>query len=179
MTDSEQQDKSGWSSLRGILNKAKTWVGVTGLLGFLKSAAKNSEFVDEPQILVKDEKADEIANLAEQLADSDRSDDECVRQLAAAVGKDRRMLSRAAAVVRFDGRAKESRVADRANRLLLAASSGEPVVLAPPEFDELMDRIDQFGSVELEEAYAELVQLRPGLRTVEEQFSSKFTDPAV
>lgn len=56
MTDGEQQDESGWSSPRGPLNKAKTWVAVTGLLGVLKSAAKNSEFVDEPQILVKDER---------------------------------------------------------------------------------------------------------------------------
>jgi hypothetical protein len=176
MTDREQRDESEWSPPRGILNRAKAWVGVVGLLGVLKSAAKKSEFADEPQILFRNEKADEIAGLAEQLAASDRSDDECVRQLVTAVGKDRNMLSRAAAVVRFGGRARESRVADRANRLLLAAFSGEQVVLAPPEFDELMNRIDQFGSVEFDEAYAELVQLRPELRTVEEQFSSRFTD---
>jgi hypothetical protein len=114
-----------------------------------------------------------LAHLARELARDNPDDGDCIRLLLNAVGSRKRDLSRAAAVERFDGLAKESRVRDRANRLLLAAHSGKPVVPLSRDLDDLFTRIEVLYSVRVEDAFPTLVELQPELRRLERQFNPR------
>ena len=95
------------------------------------------------------------------LAQSDRQDQVCVQKLVAEAEGNRKTLRMAAASVRFAGLARESRVRDRANRLLLAATTGDPVTPLSPELNELFSRIEDLYSVRVETAYSVLLRLSP------------------
>jgi hypothetical protein len=144
-----------------------------GLVGLMRAAARREEFSDEPQIISGSPRIEALANLARRLATENPRDDECVSELLAAAGRRHRDLRKAAADVRFGGAAKESRQSERANRLLLAAWSGQPVATVSPELDDLLTRIDDLYSVPVEVAFASLTELRPGLADLQGQFEGK------
>ena len=132
---------------------------------------------DEPGIEQSDPLVLALAQQARQLAQNQPDDDECVRALLTAAGSKTRNLSKAAASVRFAGQARESRTADRANRLLMAAFRGEPVRQLTEEEVNWFDRIDEVMAVPVEDAFPHLVEMQPKLRELEEEFPPRLVDP--
>jgi len=150
-------------------------IGTLGLVGFLRAGAKRAEVVSDPQIISRNPRSDQVADLAMDFAQSDREDDACARDLLEAAAGRQKVLRAAATSVRFAGMAGESRVRDRANRLLLAASTGTSVEPLSPELDTLFSRIEELYSVSVEDAYSQLAKLRPQLRLLEAQFGQRST----
>jgi hypothetical protein len=118
------------------------------------------------------ERVENVQELATSLATSDSDDDVCVRQLREAVGRDPDDL-KAALEGLLDFVGPESRVSDRAHRLLVAASSRLPVVPLSPEQDELFTRIESLYSTRVEVAYPTLVELQPRLEELETRFAPR------
>lgn len=120
------------------------------------------------------ERIGKLGDLALDLARNNPDDEQCVRQLIEAAGRDHENLGRAWASLldEVEG-VPESRTAERAIRLLQAASTGQPVVSISPEADDLLTRIQRLMSVRVEEAYPELVELMPDLRGLEHQFAPR------
>ncbi len=160
----------------GEAGRAKRLVGGLGIFAALKAMEKHAETQDEPEIISGNARVRQLSSLAVDLAKGDRTDAECVRTLVDAAGRKQRDLSKAAAVVRFGGAAKVDRISDRANRLLLAAFSGEPVQPVPPEQDRWFARVDQIRSIPVEEAYPLLVKLQPALGDLEDRFHPRAMD---
>jgi hypothetical protein len=161
----------------GLVEKAKGIAAGFALLGAFKAMQKNAESEDEPGIEQSDPVVLALAQQARQLAQSQPDDGECVRALLKAAGSKPRNLSKAAASVRFAGQARESRIADRANRLLIAAFRGEPVRLLTDEEANWFDRIDEVMAVRVEDAFPHLVELQPKLRELEDEFAPRTVDP--
>jgi hypothetical protein len=161
----------------GLVEKAKGVVAGFALLGVFKAMEKNAESEDEPGIEQRDPVVLALAEQARQLAHSQPDDDECVRALRKAAGSKARNLSKAAASVRFAGQARESRIADRANRLLLAAYRGQSVRQLTEEEANWFDRIDEVMAVRVEDAYPHLAEMQPKLRELEETFAPRSVDP--
>jgi hypothetical protein len=165
------------NGLSGLVKKGKGVVTGLALVGLFKTMQKNAEAEDEPGIDQNDPAVLALAQQARELATREPDDDECVRALLRAAGSKTRNLSKAAASVRFAGQARESRIADRANRLLLAAFSGEAVRQLTPEQDQWFERLDEVMSVPVEVAFPRLAELQPKLRELEEDFAPRPVDP--
>jgi hypothetical protein len=161
----------------GLAEKAKGVVAGFALLGVFKAMEKNAESEDEPGIEQRDPVVLALAQQARQLAHSQPDDDECVHALRKAAGSKTRNLSKAAASVRFAGQARESRIADRANRHLMAAYRDEPVRQLREEEANWFDRIDEVMAVRVEDAFPHLVEMQPKLRELEGKFAPRSVDP--
>ncbi len=141
---------------QGLVDRAK---GVALALGLLHLSKVN-------------ERVEKVQALATKLAISDSDDDHCVRQLREAAARDPHDLKAALdGLLEFVG--PESRVSDRAHRLLVAASSGQPVAQLSPEQDELFTRIEALYSTRVELAYPALVELQPGLQGLDQRFAPR------
>jgi hypothetical protein len=157
----------------GFAGKARGVLAGLGLVAVLKSMEKRAEDEDEPGLLIQSHRVDKLVELAFELVTNDRPNEDAVRRLLQAAGRHRGDLKKAAAQVRFGGHAKFDRRVDRANRLLLAAFTGEPVRPIPPEQDEFFTRVDDLMSVPVEEAWPTLVRLQPGLADLETRFAPR------
>ena len=118
------------------------------------------------------EQVAKLADLAGRLAEENPYDEDCVRILLEASGSDGAVL-RSAAAETLDRGSAESRTLDRAYRLLVAASTGDPVAPPTPETDQLFGRIESLYATTVELAYPTLVQLQPKLRDLEAQFAAR------
>jgi hypothetical protein len=117
---------------------------------------------------------EKLKELATNLARSNSDDDECVRLLREAATAHTHDLEVAAEEV-LDFVGPESRVSDRANRLLVAAWSGQPVEPSPLG-DEVFRRIEALYSTPVEAAYPTLVELQPHLEELNRRFAPRLID---
>ena len=153
--------------------RARRILGGVALMGLLRAMEKREEFSDDPQVISGSPRVEALADLAKRLAKENPLDDKCVGELVAAAGPRKRDLRKASAVVRFGGAAKESKTAERANRLLVSAWTGQPVAPVSPELDDLLSRIDDLYTRPVEEAFPGLVALRPELGDLEPRFEGR------
>jgi hypothetical protein len=140
---------------RGFLGRAK---GIALAFGLLHISKANER----------------VARLQEQatnLAISNSDDDDCVRLLRGAAARNSDDLE-VAAEGALDFVGPESRVSDRAHRLLVAAWSGQPVAPSPLG-DEVFERIEALYSTPVEIAYPTLVELQPRLDELNRQFAPR------
>ena len=112
-------------------------------------------------------RSNQLADLAFGLVNRDQEDGEAVRELAAAAGRHRRELRRAAAGIRFTGWADESIEHDRANRLLLAAAGNQPVQPPSTEKMEGLRTLKSLQEGQLESGYEFLAIRQPALRQLD------------
>jgi hypothetical protein len=121
------------------------------------------------------EQVAKLGDLAGRLAQDNPNDEECIRLLVEESGSDREALGNAAAEI-LDRGGAESRTLDRAYRLLISASSGDPVASLAPETDELFGRIEALYAMTVDQAYPTLVGLQPKLGDLESQFTPRSID---
>ena len=140
---------------RGFLGRAQ---GIALIFGLLHISKVN-------------ERVERLQELAANLASSNSDDDDCVRLLREAAARHSDDLEAAAERV-LDFVGPESRVSDRAYRLLVAAWSGQPVAPSP-QSDEVFTRIEALYSTPVELAYPRLVELQPRLEELNRQFAPR------
>src|SRR4051794_29635693 len=102
-------------------DRAKGVAGASSLLVLLRRVAGRERDKESPEAVASEHHIEKLAEHAYGLAVGGREDTEAVNELRAAAGGKRRRLDQAAAVVRFQSPVAESRIADRADRLLRAA----------------------------------------------------------
>jgi hypothetical protein len=161
----EARDEAG--DLAQPLTGWRARLGGLGLFALLHKMEKAQRDTAVPQVVASDDRSEALAQHATRLAEEGRSDIEAVDELRREAGRHRRALHRAAALVRFQGSYQEDRVADRANRLLLAAANGTAVQPVGADEEAWFARIEAFGRLPVQNAFALLVAVQPALATFE------------
>jgi len=133
--------------VRSGRDKAKRVAGASGLLVLLRRLARRDLDDERPKAVVSDPETDALADHAHRLAAAGREDQGAVIELRAAARGRRQRMEQAAAVVRFRLPVAESRVADRANRLLRAAAEGAPVEPLSTAQDAWFRELESFADV--------------------------------
>lgn len=110
--------------------------------------------------------AGELVDLAYELADSDLDDEAAASSLRAAFAQQKDRDRAVAYSLEWLARGRERQVGDRAYRIAHAAATGAPVEPVEPARVALFGRLQEMGDMPIGKAYAELVQLVPGLAGV-------------
>jgi hypothetical protein len=110
-----------------------------------------------------------LAQHAGELAAASRDDQHAVEELRAAGDGHRRRLVDAAAFVRFSSPIEEDRVANLANRLLLAAADNRPVEALTPDEDQWLAAMDDLLAPD---GYERLTARQPALFAVEQEVTA-------
>ena len=142
-------------------------LGAADLGLFLGRLIRHERDAELPRIAGGGKRVRELAGLAETFAREDKCDSEALRRLRTAAQGRRRLLLSAAADFRTDGKAKDYRVHNRANALLLAAARGESVEPLTPEQERWFDEVTAFQELPVAERYERIQRLQPELVSVE------------
>lgn len=148
-------------------NNRQSRIGAARGVAKLLRVASDQLGAAEPLIVHSGPRVEALKGLAEELADSDTSDDECVQRLRAAASQHRKPLQRASALIRLTGFAKEYRIAERAGRLLDSAASGEPVRPLSAQLDHWFSEMEELESLPIDLSYERLRELQPELGELE------------
>jgi hypothetical protein len=147
------------------------------LLAFLGRRARKEERSRHPQIVRAGPEVDAVVEVAEQLADRGREDDDAVRQLRAAAKGRRGVLNRALALSRMGPKDPpllfEVRSRERMDRLLVAAATREPIQPVSAEQAEWFERIDALEAGGSEVAYARVKSQVPELDVLEQEVRAR------
>ena len=123
-----------------------------------------------------------LAAMALQFAHDGQVDIAAVEALRSAAGRRRKELRRAAAGVRIGSEVNENRIHFRANQLLLAAATGQPLQTMTPQQEAVVQRIEELLQGTGADAFARLVALQPALadvaRTIEQATETVMRQPA-
>jgi hypothetical protein len=142
-------------------------VGAAGVRLFLGLLTRRERDAELPRIAGGGKRIRELSRLAETFAREDKCDSEAVRRLRMAARGRRGSLLSAAADFRTDGKAKDYRVHNRANALLLAAARDESVEPLTQEQERWFDEVTAFQELPVAEKYERIRRLQPELAFVE------------
>jgi len=143
---------------------------VLGTLGsgpLLKSLEDQDLDAPRPTVTLHAPRSDQLRRLALARADDGRVDDAAARQLTRAADRHRKELRRAAAAIRSGGADVEELTAHQANRLLLAAATGTPIVALTSDQQQWFRRVGALRDASSDAAFAELASCGPGLADLE------------
>lgn len=129
--------------------------------------ARRERDKDVPLAVAMNRRTARLEGLAFELVESGRDDDDGVRTLRELAGHRRDDLLDAAASVRQSGLTDEVREINRANAMLLAASSGDPLRSLTPEDERWFATVDQLALTAVDVAFAQLAKLEPALVDLE------------
>jgi len=132
---------------------------------------------ERPDFIWPNRTSERLKQVALRLAADGREDDLAVRDLREAAGRDRKDLLRAAADIRFHGPVAENARDQRANRLLIAAATGEPMRPLTDEDLAWFQRLDALRDTPTDEAFLRLASLQPGLLGIERRLQEALSTP--
>jgi len=120
-------------------------------------------------------KVEALNQLANDLAERGRDDQDVVQQLRAAAGRHHRLLTRALALQKLGshGGLSDSRIWDRAERLLEAAAANQPIRAVSVEQEAWFRQVDALEAGGWDAAFQRLVVRVPGLAVVEREVRAR------
>lgn len=145
----------------------------------LRRAARGAEDELRPSVADETPEIDALAQRAWGLASEGREGRAAIDSLREAAGRRSSDLKKAAALIRFREPVAESRVAHRANRLLLAAASDGLAAPVTPDEERWFNEIESLGGVPQEVAFTRLKSLVPELEWLEQGVRSGSNDVSV
>ena len=122
---------------------------------------------NNPEVVILNDRAKAIVDRAQALADAGREDAEAITELKELAGRHDHDLRVAVASFRQDGRDRESRLADRARRLLEAAASGEPIRPAGEDAEYRFRQLEEWHAVDQPARFRQLAAIEPRLARLE------------
>ena len=149
------------------ISAPKRVLGLVALgFGLHRAYRKQTKEDGVPKGVFLNERSNEIRNRSIELATDQREDDSAVAELVALVGRHRNDAEVAALDLCTENRCHESRIYNRAHRLLRAAITSEP--LAPPaDADiELMEVVRHLYQLPMDAMFVELAAKEPRLNEV-------------
>lgn len=148
----------------GLVSRVLGALGVGALVASLEDQELDAP---DPKVVTWTERSAALRELAGQLVDAGRYDQDGAADLAGAAGRHVRELRRAAAAVRQGGWAAEDERCARVNRLLLAAAAGHAP--EPVGDDELawFREVRDLGGLPVVEGFAVLSADEPALAAYE------------
>ncbi len=168
-SDDRPEDKHpGRGGRRAVARASALALG----LGYL---ARKQESLPNPSMLLSGPKVEALNQLANDLAERGREDQDAVGQLRDAAGRHHRLLTRALALQRLgshDG-LSDDRICDRAERLLVAAATNEPIRAVSAEQEAWFGQVDSLEAGGSEAAFERLALRVPGLNVVEQEVRAR------
>jgi hypothetical protein len=130
-----------------------------------------------PDLVMYTKRSAEFQDLVFELVDSGRDDRDAVQELVRVAGSHRTELRRAAASIRQEGYVEEDEARNRANRLLMAAASGEPPQPLNDEQTRWFRDVKELRDAPVHEAFAKLATVEPALGALDEYVSREANEP--